>query len=122
MEEWVARVRRFVFTRLEGLLGPRRGLNDQLEERHHDTARSAQAMYEDAFFLKAMLNHKIKRRELFRLFAPSIMEEAVAEWFEEDDSFPFMMQVFPLREEKRKLIPGRHSRGWLWSPPNCLVL
>jgi carbamoyltransferase len=56
--------------------------------------------------MKAMLNDKIKRRESFRPFAPSVMEEAVAEWFEEDDSVPFMMQVFQVREEKRKLIPA----------------
>src|ERR1700758_2567443 len=56
--------------------------------------------------MKATLNAKIKRRESFRPFAPSVMEEAVAEWFEEDDSVPFMMQVFQIREEKRKLIPA----------------
>jgi carbamoyltransferase len=56
--------------------------------------------------MKAMLNDKIKRRESFRPFAPSVMEEAVAEWFEEDDSVPFMMQVFQVREEKRRLIPA----------------
>src|SRR5262249_16393874 len=56
--------------------------------------------------MKAMLNDKIKRRESFRPFAPSVMEEAVAEWFEEDDFVPFMMQVFQVREEKRKLIPA----------------
>jgi carbamoyltransferase len=56
--------------------------------------------------MKAMLNEKIKRRESFRPFAPSIVEEAVPEWFEEDDSVPFMMQVFQVREEKRKLIPA----------------
>jgi carbamoyltransferase len=56
--------------------------------------------------MKATLNDKIKRRESFRPFAPSVMEEAVAEWFEEDDSVPFMMQVFQVRKEKRKLIPA----------------
>ena len=56
--------------------------------------------------MKATLNAKIKRRESFRPFAPSVMEEAVAEWFEEDDPVPFMMQVFQVREEKRKLIPA----------------
>src|SRR5262249_19727013 len=35
---------------LEGLFGPRRAPNAQLEERHNDIARSAQAMYEEAFF------------------------------------------------------------------------
>jgi len=56
--------------------------------------------------MKTILNAKIKRRESFRPFAPSILEEAVPEWFEEDDSVPFMMQVFQIREEKRALIPA----------------
>jgi carbamoyltransferase len=56
--------------------------------------------------MKAVLNSKIKRRESFRPFAPSVLEEAVADWFEEDDAVPFMMQVFQIREEKRALIPA----------------
>ena len=56
--------------------------------------------------MKALLNAKIKRRELFRPFAPSVLEEAVSEWFEEDDAVPFMMQVFQIREQKRNLIPA----------------
>jgi carbamoyltransferase len=56
--------------------------------------------------VKAILNAKIKRRESFRPFAPSVLEEAVAEWFEEDDAVPFMMQVFQIRQEKRGLIPA----------------
>jgi carbamoyltransferase len=56
--------------------------------------------------MKAILNAKIKRRESFRPFAPSVLEEAVAEWFEEDDDVPFMMQVFQIREERRSLIPA----------------
>jgi carbamoyltransferase len=56
--------------------------------------------------MKALLNAKIKRRESFRPFAPSVLEEVVAEWFEEDDAVPFMMQVFQIREDKRKLIPA----------------
>jgi len=56
--------------------------------------------------MKALLNDKIKRRESFRPFAPSIIEEAVPEWFEESDSVPFMMQVFQIRQEKRPQIPA----------------
>src|ERR1700739_2198864 len=56
--------------------------------------------------MKALLNAKIKRRESFRPFAPSVLSEAVPEWFEEDDSVPFMMQVFQIREDKRHLIPA----------------
>jgi carbamoyltransferase len=56
--------------------------------------------------MKAILNAKIKRRESFRPFAPSVLSEAVSEWFEEDDDVPFMMQVFQIREEKRAQIPA----------------
>jgi carbamoyltransferase len=56
--------------------------------------------------MKDILNAKIKRRESFRPFAPSILREAVGEWFEQEDDVPFMMQVFQVREEKRTLIPA----------------
>ena len=56
--------------------------------------------------MKDILNPKIKRRESFRPFAPSILREAVPEWFETDDDVPFMMQVYPIRQEKRALIPA----------------
>ena len=56
--------------------------------------------------MKEILNHKIKRRESFRPFAPSILREAVPEWFELDGDVPFMMQVYPIREEQRTRIPA----------------
>ncbi len=56
--------------------------------------------------MKEILNVKIKRRESFRPFAPSILRESVAEWFETDDDVPFMMQVYQVRHEKRTLIPA----------------
>jgi carbamoyltransferase len=56
--------------------------------------------------MKDILNSKIKRRESFRPFAPSILREAVPEWFEEDDDVPFMMQVFQIRESQRAAIPA----------------
>ena len=56
--------------------------------------------------MKDILNLKIKRRESFRPFAPSILREAVPEWFEADDDVPFMMQVFQIRPEKRGEIPA----------------
>jgi len=56
--------------------------------------------------MKTILNAKIKRRESFRPFAPSVLEEAVGAWFEEDDAVPFMMRVFQIREEKRPAIPA----------------
>lgn len=56
--------------------------------------------------MKDILNLKIKRRESFRPFAPSVLQAAVAEWFEQDGDVPFMMQVFQIREDKRHLIPA----------------
>src|SRR6202030_2480947 len=56
--------------------------------------------------MKAILNAKIKRRESFRPFAPSVLAESVKEWFEEDDAGPFMMQVFQIRPEKRAMVPA----------------
>jgi carbamoyltransferase len=62
--------------------------------------------------MKTILNAKIKRRESFRPFAPSIVHEEVGAWFEEDDDVPFMMQVFQIREEKRAQIPAvTHADG-----------
>jgi carbamoyltransferase len=56
--------------------------------------------------MKELLNLKIKRRESFRPFAPSILRESVAEWFEVDDDVPFMTHVYPIRAERRALIPA----------------
>jgi carbamoyltransferase len=56
--------------------------------------------------MKEILNTKIKRRESFRPFAPSILREEVARWFETDDDVPFMMQVYQIRREKRGLVPA----------------
>lgn len=56
--------------------------------------------------MKDILNLKIKRRESFRPFAPSVLKEHVAEWFEEDGDVPFMMQVYQIREQKRSIIPA----------------
>lgn len=56
--------------------------------------------------MKDILNLKIKRRESFRPFAPSVLKEHVTDWFEEDGDVPFMMQVYQIREDKRPLIPA----------------
>ena len=55
---------------------------------------------------KDILNLKIKRRESFRPFAPSILKERVAEYFEQDDNVPFMEKVFVIKDEKRASIPA----------------
>jgi carbamoyltransferase len=56
--------------------------------------------------MKNILNLKIKRRESFRPFAPSILREAVADWFVRDENVPFMLQVIPIRPERREQIPA----------------
>src|SRR6185436_5552238 len=61
---------------------------------------------------KELLNAKIKRRESFRPFAPSILKEYVSEYFEVTDNVPFMEKVFPIKAEKRPLIPAvTHADG-----------
>jgi carbamoyltransferase len=55
---------------------------------------------------KALLNAKIKKRESFRPFAPSILKEYVEEYFETTDSVPFMEKVYPIKPEKRTSIPA----------------
>jgi carbamoyltransferase len=56
--------------------------------------------------MKNILNEKIKRRESFRPFAPSIHLEATGEYFEMDYPDPFMLKVYKIRPEKRPLIPA----------------
>ena len=61
---------------------------------------------------KEILNLKIKRRESFRPFAPSILKEEVKNWFELDEPVPFMEKVFPIRKDKQAEIPAvTHADG-----------
>ncbi len=56
--------------------------------------------------IKEIINSKIKRRESFRPFAPSILAEDINEWFEIDKEVPFMTEVYPLVDNKKSLLPG----------------
>ncbi len=56
--------------------------------------------------MRDIINLRIKFREKFRPFAPSILEEFVGEWFEIDEPAPYMEKVFPIRKEKHALIPA----------------
>lgn len=56
--------------------------------------------------MKEVLNRRIKHRELFRPFAPSILEEAAGEYFERAHPSPFMTFAYRVRPEKRDLIPA----------------
>ena len=55
---------------------------------------------------KDLLNAKIKRRESFRPFAPSILKEYVSEYFTKVEDVPFMEKVFPIKPEKYSVIPA----------------
>jgi carbamoyltransferase len=56
--------------------------------------------------MRATLNEKIKLRERFRPFAPSILVEALGDYFDEAAPDPFMMQVAPVRAGKRAVVPA----------------
>ena len=51
--------------------------------------------------MKDLINQKIKRRESFRPFAPSILADATGEYFEQTIESPFMMHVVKIRADKR---------------------
>jgi carbamoyltransferase len=52
--------------------------------------------------MQSVLNLKVKYRESFRPFAPSVLREHVAEWFEIDDDSPYMLLVADVVERRRK--------------------
>lgn len=56
--------------------------------------------------MKEILNERIKKREPFRPFAPSILEERTADYFEQSHPAPTMLMVYQVREEKRAEIPA----------------
>jgi carbamoyltransferase len=61
---------------------------------------------------KDLLNLKIKRRESFRPFAPSILKEYTGEYFTRTDEVPFMEKVFPIKRERQAQIPAvTHADG-----------
>jgi carbamoyltransferase len=56
--------------------------------------------------MKDVLNRRIKRRESFRPFAPSILESAVGEYFHNAQPSPFMTMTYPVKVDKRSVIPA----------------
>jgi carbamoyltransferase len=56
--------------------------------------------------MKDHLNHRIKHREGFRPFAPSVLEERSAEWFEDSAPSPFMLTTVQVRKDKQRLVPA----------------
>jgi carbamoyltransferase len=59
--------------------------------------------------MQSVMNLKIKHRESFRPFAPAILREEVANYFEIDSDSPYMLMVAPVREEKRRSMNGEEN-------------
>jgi carbamoyltransferase len=56
--------------------------------------------------MKDVLNARIKHRESFRPFAPSVLAEAAGDWYDQDYTSPFMVLVYKTRPERREAIPA----------------
>src|SRR6202008_4890362 len=56
--------------------------------------------------MKEILNDRIKKREPFRPFAPSILEERTGDYFEQSHPAPTMLMVYQVKEERRAEIPA----------------
>jgi len=56
--------------------------------------------------IRDVINEKIKKRELFRPFAPSVKAEKASEYFDIRQPSPFMTIIVPVRPEKRNVIPA----------------
>ena len=62
--------------------------------------------------MKEILNTRIKHRETYRPFAPSVLEERIGEYFERSEPSPFMLMVYQVRPDKRELVPAiTHADG-----------
>ena len=59
--------------------------------------------------MQKKLNLKIKYRESFRPFAPSVLAEDCAEYFEHEGTSPYMLLVHPVKEDRRKSLPENYS-------------
>ena len=56
--------------------------------------------------MKDIINEKVKHRQWFRPFAPSIIREAVGDWFERDIDSPYMTAVIKFKESVRNKVPA----------------
>ena len=62
--------------------------------------------------MQSVMNLKIKYRESFRPFAPSVLREKVAEYFELDTDSPYMLLVAPVVEKRRTAITPEQASLW----------
>ena len=64
--------------------------------------------------MQKKLNLKIKYREGFRPFAPSVLEEDIEEYFELDRPSPYMLLVAPVQKKRRNPLPDRQEQMGMW--------
>jgi carbamoyltransferase len=62
--------------------------------------------------MQSVMNLKIKYRESFRPFAPSVLRERLADYFEMDTDSPYMLLVAPVRADRR--LPSSTEHQGLW--------
>ena len=62
--------------------------------------------------MQAQMNLKIKFRESFRPFAPAVLREHVADWFELDGDSPYMLMVADVKSERRLPVPAEAEQLW----------
>ena len=62
--------------------------------------------------MQSVMNLKIKYRESFRPFAPSVLRERVSDFFEMDTDSPYMLLVAPVMEKRRLPLPADQSDLW----------
>jgi carbamoyltransferase len=62
--------------------------------------------------MQSVLNLKIKHRESFRPFAPSVLRERVSEWFELETDSPYMLLVANVAESKRRKMTDTEKNLW----------
>ena len=56
--------------------------------------------------IKDIINRKIKLREPFRPFAPTILKDQISKWFNTTKDFKFMSEVISIKKEKSNLVPA----------------
>ena len=94
--------------KLEALLGPARRPDEPITTEWGTRALGNRSIVADPrrADMRDIINTRIKFRERFRPFAPAVLEEAVNDYFVGAVPDPFMIQVYPVRPDKRAVIPA----------------
>ena len=69
--------------------------------------------------MQKQLNLKVKYRESFRPFAPSILGEDVGEWFEHDTDSPYMLLVADVQKDKRRAMAAQEEATVWYRKVKC---